>query len=136
MKSIEELVAQVKQSTYPDWNVDIDRYLLEFATRFLAAYAEQQEPVGWIDGEGDPYCQHGWGKKPPEGWTTCEENSYPVFRHAAPVVPADMVLVPREPTEAMIRASWDCAGLTSPDDGQRKYIAIAWHAMIAAGGKS
>lgn len=47
MKSIEELVAQVKQSTYPDWNVDIDRFLLEFATRFLAAYTAQQEPVIW-----------------------------------------------------------------------------------------
>ncbi len=58
----------------------------DFATRMIAAYLKEQEPDGWIDGEGDPYDQHGWGKKPPKGWTTCEENSYPVFR--APPFPA------------------------------------------------
>ena len=60
--------------------------MADFATRLIAFYLKEQEPDGWIDGEGDPYDQHGWGKKPPKGWTTCEENSYPVFR--APPLPA------------------------------------------------
>ncbi len=47
-------------------------------------------------------------------------------------IPDGWQLVPKEPTEAMVRASWDCAGVTSPISGQRRYIAIAYHAMLEA----
>lgn len=47
-------------------------------------------------------------------------------------IPDGWKLVPKEPTEEMVRASWDCAGITSPIDGQRRYIAIAYHAMLEA----
>lgn len=122
MKSIEELVAQVKQSTYPDWNVDIDRYLLEFATRFLAAYTEQQKPVAevikpddwlpsfirWI---GTPSCPTG------------------TKLYAAPVVPADMVLVRREPTNAMLSEAFK---VTRYNEGIGSGADL-YKAMIAAG---
>lgn len=49
MKDIKELALKVKTLTYPDWNVDIDRYLEEFATRLIAAYCAEQEPVAWKD---------------------------------------------------------------------------------------
>ena len=51
---------------------------------------------------------------------------------AAVTIPEGWQLVPKEPTQAMIRASWDCAGVSSPIDGQRRYIAVAYHAMLKA----
>jgi len=39
-----------------------------------------QEPDGWIDGEGDPYTQSGWGARPPKGWTATG-TPYPVYQH-------------------------------------------------------
>ena len=47
--------------------------------------AAKEEPVGWVDGEGDPYTQHGWGAEPPEGWTETGEP-YPVYRRPAPPI--------------------------------------------------
>lgn len=47
-------------------------------------------------------------------------------------IPEGWQLVPKEPTKAMVKASWDCAGVSSPIDGQRRYIAIAYHAMLEA----
>ena len=51
---------------------------------------------------------------------------------ALPLIQEGWKLVPMEPTEAMIKASWDCAGVSSPIDGQRRRIAIAYHAMLNA----
>jgi hypothetical protein len=118
MKSIEELA--LKEWSNLGYPVTADG-IVKLCERVLAAYSGQQEPVGEVDGFGFVW----WNDRLPQGITL----------YSVPVVPADMVLVPREPTEAMIRASWDCAGLTSPADEQRKLIGIAWHAMIAAGEK-
>lgn len=156
MKSIEELA--LKEWSNLGYPVTADG-IVKLCERFLSAYTEQQEPVGWMDRDGDFYhlpVIENWA--PPHALlyaatvgtdgevvvTTDEEGRCVAVTRQdeegrilsviweAEQVPADMVLVPREPTEAMIRASWDCAGLTSPADGKRKYIAIAWHAMIAA----
>lgn len=48
-------------------------------------------------------------------------------------VPEGCVVVPREPTKGMVAASWHAAGSVRFDDGQEKYIAVAYQAMIAAG---
>lgn len=46
-------------------------------------------------------------------------------------VPDTHVVVPREPTDEMVNASWMCQGVTSFDsDGIQKAISIAWHAMV------
>ena len=113
MKSIEELALkvadQVQFSTSKPFTCD---QIVDFAIRFLAAYAEQQEPVGWMDRDGDFY------RLPViENWSPPHTLLY-----SAPVVPADMVLVPREPTEAMIGNEWN-----------RDMLAGIWRAMIAAG---
>lgn len=118
MKSIEELALkvadQVQFSTSKPFTCD---QIVDFATRFLAAYAEQQEPVATVvrgaHGTTSVYGQLILDL--PHGTTL----------YAAPVVPADMVLVPREPTEAMIGNEWN-----------RDMLAGIWRAMIAAGEKS
>jgi hypothetical protein len=49
MKSIEELALKVAKEMYPDWHHDVtSRLLPAYATRLLATYTEQQEPVGEV----------------------------------------------------------------------------------------
>lgn len=52
---------------------ELARKAWNLAPRAQQQPAQPSEPAcpidGWVDGEGDPYCQHGWGNKPPEGWT-------------------------------------------------------------------
>lgn len=108
----------------------IDDYAIRFATRFLAAYTEQQEPVIH---EGRPYREW-YSRKISE----CgDPNDLPSgARYAAPplpAIPAHLCVVPREPTKEMVAASWYAAGSVRFGDGQEKYIAVAWQAMIAAG---
>lgn len=55
---IEELalkVAKDMNTEYPRPYWTPSKWDVDFATRFLAAYTEQQEPVAWIDAEGRIY---------------------------------------------------------------------------------
>ena len=70
--------------------------IIEFATRIRDELAKGQEPVGYYyryaDGLHTQLCN---GIDPSE--------VIPLYLHPSPI-PADMVLVPREPTKAMIFA--------------------------------
>lgn len=122
MKSIEELATLVWNQGNPPVRGTPEK-VIDFATRFLAAYTEQQEPVAWRFNAYPHIVQRahiseGLAKVYSESpnWTSL---------YSAPVVPADMVLVPREPTDAMIGNEWN-----------RDMLAGIWRAMIAAGEKS
>ena len=138
MKSIEELALkvadQVQFSTSKPFTCD---QIVDFAIRFLAAYTEQQEPACYIvKGDSPEGAAYGYSASYPEAvhehindtiQRLVDEDLTPPVMHcvplfAAPVVPADMVLVPREPTEAMIGNEWN-----------RDMLAGIWRAMIAAG---
>lgn len=140
---IEKLVAQVKQSTYPDWNVDIDRYLLEYTTRFLAAYTEKQEPVAWktvvrrtdgaefvrLDNRSDrPRMYENCGFKVGSPRHTMVVEQFPLY--AAPVVPADMVRVPRSQYLELINC---LEAMATGRGGWAWEDVLDEHRMIAAG---
>ena len=77
--------------------------IVEFATRFLAEIQKASEPVAWgVDWsrDGDRSCCS-IVKKHPDGTLEVVGIEY---GPPAPAIPDDMVLVPREPTEAMIKA--------------------------------
>ncbi len=90
-------------------------WVFDFATRLRDELCKGQEPVAWM-------FANVYAKAPPredlkEFWT-------PLYLHPAPI-PADMVLVPREPTKAMIYAAddADCRDARWPE---------IYDAMIAA----
>lgn len=114
---MKELVAQVKQSTYPDWNVNIDRFLLEFATRFLAAYTAQQEPVAKV---ADLFALK-------ESCTITPAPPVGTKLYATPVAPADMAMVSRTVTE-------DARCVLATPGNYRTYQ-DQWTALIAAVGE-
>ncbi len=62
----------------------------------------------------------------------CHEAADLIERLAARV-PDGCVVVPMEPTKEMVAASWHAAGSVRFGDGQEKYIAVAYQAMISAG---
>ena len=99
-----------------------DDELSNFAARLEAELMKGSEPVAWIN---DKLPHMTVRIKPYEGG-----NWVPVFPHPAPI-PSTHVLVPKEPTEAMIKASWDLASVAFVD-GQEKLISVAYKAMIAA----
>ncbi len=93
MKSIEELALKVAKEMWNSNGVYSGHPLSEmqeFATRFLAAYTEQQEP--FVVTQFDPYANPGGGI-----WLEGKDKDhffpYGTKLYAAPVVPADMVLV-------------------------------------------
>jgi hypothetical protein len=101
-----------------EFNAELDKTIT--AIRDHLANTKDVEPVAWL-------C-HGTASRA-KGCKECE----PLYLHPAPIPPG-MVLVPEEPTEAMIKASWDLSSVGFVD-GQQKLISVAYKAMLAAAKK-
>ena len=94
------------------------------------AELKKQEPVAWyarINNEWDSFTR----EKPPED-AYDEGTLQPLY--AAPVVQPDMVLVPREPTEAMLDAVID-ERMEALATGKDHNLLDIYRAMIAAAEK-
>jgi len=107
--------------------------LEQYCTRLIAAYlAEQEEVVRVVDGGGELHL-------PKLQWVSANHSletpigSKLFTAPPLPAIPDGCVVVPRVPTKEMVAASWHAAGSVRFGDGQEKYIAVAYQAMIAVG---
>lgn len=105
MKTIEQIALSVAYKCFSDYADDRVTTLtfmtgkdevLKFAEKFLASWLEQhsQEPVAWMGRDGEDFSY--------------KESSYftqPLFLAPQPTIPEGYVLVPKEPTEAMVLAA-------------------------------
>lgn len=116
-ETLDQIALRIKGEAYPDWNVNIDRYLVEFATRIKEELCKGQEPVTQVMGVnsvGDCVIS---GTFP---------TGTKLYLHPTSI-PADMVMVPREPTKAMLSAM-----RVAHDDPYLWTWAKTYKAMIAA----
>jgi len=108
-----------------------------FARAIEAAVLEaqgKQEPVAWAYTINNSHSVFSAEKPPEDAYD--EGTLYPLY--AAPVVQPDMVMVPREPTEAMLDAAMNRYQHVSPEakarytQMHRENFRCDYRAMIAA----
>lgn len=156
-ETFEQMALRIKEETYPDWNVNIDRWALEFATRIYNELCKWQEPVAWLDlTENHPVerftGEQVQGSKEGSAGYWLKQRLVPLYTHPAPIptvyqcprcatsmevdptakpavksITSDMVTVPREPTAVVLRAMNDAYEDTTKWTWREVY-----KAMIAA----
>ena len=109
----------------------------------LEAQKQKQEPVAWMYEDVTANGSATGVYLIADETFRTDPDVFPVFRHAAPVVQPDMVMVPREPTEAMLDAAMNRYKHVSPEakarytQMHRENFRCDYKAMIAAAeGKS
>lgn len=106
----------------PEW----DDALVAYATRIRDELYKGQEPVAWATTLKND--ELGLWPTKAEAEQYCDDQDNPVPLYSAPI-PADMVLMPKEPTAEMIEAGND--GFRNPDS-RRHTVSSCYKAMIAA----
>ena len=92
-ESFEQMALRIKANTYPDWNVNIDRFLVEYATRLREELCKGQEPVAWMTNESRYRLRKGGNCKGavPVHQTKSNISIIPLYLH--PAIPKGEVVV-------------------------------------------
>jgi hypothetical protein len=126
--AIQQAIEALRMTKYciPAYGFHAEKVTIDEAIAGLQALQHSGEPVAWMS----PNKQSLEFSRPD---TVYGSHTIPLYASPQPVVPEGYVLVPVEPTEAMLMAWFSATRESSEGVGTLGYFRAAYKALLSAG---